>query len=79
MKDLNMAVKLRFFLIYENMLKNIAMTRSEYTAKQENKTSYNTDCIVPDLIDFIGGDDWKDIETQTEKRNIHNCKKDCTE
>ena len=51
------------------------MTCSEYTAKQENKTSYNTDCIVPDLIDFIGGDDWKDIETQTEKRNIHNVKK----
>ena len=55
------------------------MARSEYTAKQKNKTSYNTDCIVPDLIDFIGGDDWKDIEKQTEKRNIHNCKKDCTE
>ena len=55
------------------------MARSEYTAKQKNKTSYNTDCIVPDLIDFIGGDDWKDIEKQTEKRNIHNRKKDCTE
>ena len=61
------------------MLKCIGTARRECTAKQENKTSYNTDCIVPDLIDFIGGDDWKDIETQTEKRNIHNCKKDCTE
>ena len=56
------------------MLKSIATVHSECTAKQENKVSYNTDCIVPDLIDFFG-DDWKDIKTQTEKRNIHNCKK----
>ena len=46
-------VKLRFLLIYENMLKSIAMARSECTAKHENKASYNTDYIVPDLI----GDD----------------------
>ena len=72
------AVKLQFLLIYENMLKSIATTRSEYTAKQENKASYNTDYIVPDLIDFFG-DDWKEIKTQTEKRNIYNCKKSCTE
>ena len=26
------------------------------TAKQENKASYNTDYIVPDLIDFFGND-----------------------
>ena len=44
------------------------------TAKQENKGSYNTYYIVPDLIDFFG-DDWKEIKTQTEKRNIHNWEK----
>ena len=56
------------------MLKSIATARSECTAKQENKASYNTYYIVPDLIDFFG-DDWKDIKTQTKKGNIHNCKK----
>ena len=72
------AVKLRFLLIYENMLKSIAIAkaRNEWTAKQENKVSYNTDYIIPDLIDFFD-DDWKEIKTQTEKRNIHNCKKYC--
>ena len=49
-------VKLRFLVIYENMLKSIATARSEYTAKQENKVSYNTYYIVPDLIDFFGDD-----------------------
>ena len=49
------------------MLKNIATTHSECTAKQENKTSYNTDYMVSDLIDFFG-DDWKEIKTQTEKK-----------
>ena len=72
------AIKLRFLLIYENTLKTIATARSECTAKQENKAMYNTDYIVPDLIDFFG-DDWKEIKTQTEKRNIHNCKKYCTD
>ena len=38
------------------MLKNIATARSECTAKQENKTSYNTDYIFPDLTDFFGDD-----------------------
>ena len=56
------------------MLKSIATARSECIAKQENKASYNTDYIVPDLTDF-SGDDWKEIKMQTEKRNIHNCKK----
>ena len=65
-------VKLRFLLIYKNMLKSIATVRSDYTAKHENKASYNTDYIVPNLIDFFG-DDWKEIKTQIEKRNIHNC------
>ena len=46
-------VKLRFLLIYENMLKSIATNRSECTAaKHENKASYNTDYIVLDLIDL---------------------------
>ena len=73
-----MGLKLRFLLIYENMLKSIAAARSECTEKKkENKASYNTDYIVPDLIDFFG-DDGKEIKTQTEKGNIHNCKKYCT-
>ena len=50
------AVKLRFLLIYENMLKSIAMARSECTAKHENKASRNTEYIVHDLIDFFGDD-----------------------
>ena len=48
------------------MLKSIATARSECTAKQGNKASYNTNYIVPDLTDFFG-DDWKEIKTQTEK------------
>ena len=39
------------------MFKSIATTRSECTTKQENKASYNTDYIVPDLIDFFGDDE----------------------
>ena len=58
------------------MLKSIATARSECTTKHEKKTSYNTGYIVPDLIDFFG-DDWKEIKTQIEKRNIHYCKKYC--
>ena len=50
------AVKLRFLLIYKIMLKSIAMASGECTAKQENKTSYNTYYIVPDLIDFFSDD-----------------------
>ena len=50
------AVKLRFLLIHENMLKSIATARSEFTAKHKNKASYNTDYIVPDLINFLGDD-----------------------
>ena len=67
------AVKVQFLLIYEIMLKSIATARSECTAKQENKASYNTYCIAPDLIDFYGND-WKEIKTQTDKRNIHKTK-----
>ena len=62
-----MSRKTQIFLIYENMLKSIATARSECTAKQENKASYNTDYIVPDLIDFFS-DDWKEIKTLTEKK-----------
>ena len=50
------AVKLQFLLIYEYMLKNIAVTHRECTTKHENKVTYNTDYIVPDLIDFFGDD-----------------------
>ena len=38
------------------MLKSIATARSEFTAKHENKASYCTDYIVPDLIHFFGND-----------------------
>ena len=68
----------KFLLIYENMLKSIATARGECTAKRENKASYNTDFIVSNLIDFFG-DDWKEVKTQIEKRNIHNCKKYCSD
>ena len=51
-----MGRKTLFLLIYENMLKSIATARSECTAKHEKKASYNTDYIVPDLIDFFGDD-----------------------
>ena len=67
-----MGRKLRFLLIYENMFKSIATARSECKAKHENKATYNTDYIVPDLIDFLN-DDWKEIKTPIEKINIHNC------
>ena len=65
-------------LIYKSMLKTIATARSGCTVKQENKASYNTNCIVRDLIDFFAYD-WKEIKTQTEKGNIYNCKKYCTD
>ena len=73
-----MGRKILIFLIYENIMKNISTARRDCTAKQENKANYNADHIVPDLIDFFD-DDWKEIKTQTEKRNIHNCKKYCTD
>ena len=59
-------------------LKSITTARSECTAKQGNKASYKTDYIVPNLIDFFGYN-WKEIKTQTEKGNINNCKKYCTD
>ena len=42
-----MSCKTPIFLIYENMLKSISTARSEGRAKQENKTRYNADYIVP--------------------------------
>ena len=60
------------------MLKGIATTHSERKTEQENKASCNTDYIVLYLIDFFG-DDWKEIKTQTKKRNICNGKKCCTD
>ena len=50
------AVKLRFLLIYENMLKSIATNCRECAAKHENKANHNTDCIVSDLTDFFSHD-----------------------
>ena len=35
------------------MLQSIATARSECTAKHKNKASYNTDYIVPDLIELF--------------------------
>ena len=67
------AVKLRFLLIYENVLKSIATARSECTAKHENKASCNTDYIFPNLAMI------EKKSKQIEKRNIHNCKKYCTD
>ena len=37
-------------------VENIATARSECTGKHENKASYNTDYIAPDLINFFGDD-----------------------
>ena len=37
-------------------VENTAKARSECTAKEENKASYNTDYIAPDLIDFYADD-----------------------
>ena len=56
------------------MLKSIATVRGECTAKHENKVSYNTEYIFPNLIDYFD-DDSKENKTQIEKRNIHSCKK----
>ena len=56
------------------MLKSFATACSECTAEHENKAIYNTYYIVADLIDF-SGDDWKEIKTQIEKRNIYIGKK----
>ena len=60
------------------MLKSIAKASSECTEKHEDKASYNTDYIVPDMIDFFCND-WKEIKTQIKKRNIHDFKKYCTD
>ena len=49
------------------MLKSTETARSECTAKQENKASYNTYYIVPDLIDLFD-DDWKEIKTADWKK-----------
>ena len=38
------------------MLQSIAIACSEFTAKHEDKASYNTAYVVADLIDFLGND-----------------------
>ena len=43
-------------LIDKVMLKSNATARSEYTAKHKNKASYNTDYVIPDLIEFFNDD-----------------------
>ena len=54
-------------------------TKQNKRAQGDKKTkSTTTDYIDPDLIDFFGVD-YKEIKTQTEKRNIHYCKKYCTD
>ena len=58
------------------MLKSIATARSECTTKQGNKASYNTDYIVPDLIEFFG-DDWKELKKDWKKK--YDCKTYCTD
>ena len=35
------------------MLESIATARNKHTTKYENKSSYITDCIVLNLIDFL--------------------------
>ena len=52
------------------MLKNIATAGRECTAKHENKASYTTDYIVPDLIDLI------DILAMVDKRSKGRLKKE---
>ena len=42
----NWAVKIRFLLISNKMLKNIAEAPGVYTAKCENMASYSTDYIL---------------------------------
>ena len=69
-----MGRKLRFLLIYENILKSIATARSDCTAKHENKASYNTDYIVPDLIDSLAMIK-KRSKRRLQKEIFINCKK----
>ena len=47
------AVKHRYLLIPENMLKIIATVCSEFTIKHGNKANYNTDYTVRGLIFFF--------------------------
>ena len=49
------------------MLRSIATARSRYTTKYENKSSYSTDCIVLNLIDFLA---------MIEKRSEHKLKRE---
>ena len=61
------------------MSKSIATARIECTTKHENKTSYNTDYIVPGLFNFLG-DDSKRSELGLKKEiYIYICEKHCTD
>ena len=46
------------------------MAHSECTSKHKNKSNYNTDYIVRDLITFFG-DDWKAIKTDWKKEHLY--------
>ena len=55
------------------MLKSIATARSECTAKQENKVSYNTDYIAsqtPYLTDLFGNDFKRDQNADWKKKYL---------
>ena len=52
------------------MLKSIATARSECTAKHGNKASYNTDYIVPDLVDFLATIEKRSKRTLKKERFI---------
>ena len=67
MEDLYIVTRNNIVWKYGNTEKSIATTRSECATRHENKASYNTDYIVPDLIDFFG-DDWKVIRTQIARK-----------
>ena len=51
-----MGRKTRIYFDFQKYDKHFATARSACKIKHENKASYNTDYIVPDLIDFFGDD-----------------------
>ena len=65
----NMGCKTPIYFDLRKYVEKHCNGRSKSTTK-ENKASYNTDYIAPDLIDFFGND-WKKIRTQVEIKNIN--------
>ena len=72
------AVKFKKEILAENMLENIATTRSQCNTICVNKISYYTDYIIPDLTDFLGNDE-EEIRKEIGKINIKTCEKYCTD